>query len=111
MSDTGTWYGEIFDSFQQAMKGTIVTTELPDINDILPYLGLFALVILRPGDVLGRGISTQHLPKLSILQNNQFEAAPDGTFPMNQNVAQIFDVLAMSGNSPPISPSVIPLSP
>jgi len=91
------------------MTGTHVA--LPDLNHLLPYLGLFALVILRPGDVLGRRISTQHLPELSILQNNQFEAAPNGTSPMDENVARIFDVLAVSANSPPISPSVVPLSP
>lgn len=85
---------------------------LPNLRiTLLPYLGLFPLVILRPDDLLGLRISTQHLPELSILHNHQFEAAPNETSPVGGNVAWIFDVLAVSANSPPMSRGVVPVPP
>ncbi|KAF9519337.1 hypothetical protein BS47DRAFT_25971 [Hydnum rufescens UP504] len=100
---------KVFDLLQQAMTGTHVA--LPDLDSIFPYLGLFTLVILRPGDVLRCCISTQHLPRLSILQNNQFEPAPYMTSQVGENVARIFDVMATAVNPLPKSSGIIPLSP
>jgi hypothetical protein len=90
------------------MAGDTVT--LPDLMSILPYLGLVAVVILRPDDTVGCAISTQHLPPLSILQNNHFVPAPEGASPAAQNVARIFDVIAVATALPQKSPGIIPLS-
>jgi len=92
------------------MAGRAVS--LPDPTSILPFLGLFTLVTLKPGGLVGCRIPTQHLPALSILQDNHFALAPDGTLPGDENVAPIFDVLGMVGLDPvPESLGVIPLSP
>lgn len=91
-----------------AMAGHDVA--LPDPRSIFPYLGLFTIVILRPEAVVGYHLSTPHFPTLSILQNNHFESAPNGTSPVDQDVARIFDVLAIVANSPPTSFGIIPLS-
>jgi hypothetical protein len=45
---------------------------LPDVMLILPYLGLFTIMVLRPGDMAGCTIPMPQLPTLLILQNNQF---------------------------------------
>lgn len=86
---------------------------LPDPRPILPFLQLFTIVILKPGSLLGRCLLTLHLPALSILQDDHFVLAPDGTLPGDENVARIFDVLEMTriGLDPvPESLGVIPLS-
>ncbi|KIL66585.1 hypothetical protein M378DRAFT_160578 [Amanita muscaria Koide BX008] len=100
---------QVFDLLRLAMTGDEVA--LPDPTPILPYLGLFTIVTLRPYDVLGCTILTNHLPELSHLQENCFSPAPHGTSPADQNVAQIFDVLAIAAGNPPISLGDIPLSP
>ena len=92
------------------MAGHAVT--LPDPTSILPFLGLFTIVILKPEGLLGCRIPTLHLPPLSILQDNHFAFAPAGTLPGDENVARIFDVLGMIGLDPvPESCGMIPLSP
>src|ERR1700728_1398282 len=85
--------------------------DLPDTSSIMPYLGLFTIVILKPSDVAGCLIQTSHLPALSILRNNHFELAPTGTSPADPDTARIFDSLAMAGTTPPMSLGYIPLSP
>ena len=84
---------------------------LPDPTNILPYLGLFTIVALRPDDLVGCSITTPHLPGLSHQQDNRFLPAPPGTSPADENVARIFDVLAVAAGNPPISYGAIPLSP
>ena len=84
---------------------------LPDPTTILPFLGLFTLVVLKPGPLVGCDICTKHLPVLSILQDNKFVRAPDGTSPADENVARIFDVLEVARENPQISLGLIPLSP
>jgi hypothetical protein len=69
------------------------------------------MVILKPDDVVGCSIIIPHLPQLSILQDNHFVPAPDGTSPTSENVARIFDALAVADTSPPLSLSYIPLLP
>jgi hypothetical protein len=76
-----------------------------------PFLGLFALVVLKPGPLVGCDICIKHLPVLSILQDNKFIRAPDGTSPADENVARIFDAPEVARENPQISLGVIPLSP
>jgi len=103
---------EVFDGqvFGLLALGRIGDVALPDVTPILPYLGLFSIVVLRPRDTAGCSILTPHLPALSILQNNQFVPAPDGTSPADQNAARIIDVQAIT-TDPPESLGMIPLSP
>jgi hypothetical protein len=85
---------------------------LPNPISILPFLGLFVIVILKPEDLVGCRIPTLHLPALSILQDNRFILAPDGTLPGDENAARIFDVLGLVGLDPvPDSDGSILLSP
>ncbi|KAF5383830.1 hypothetical protein D9615_003858 [Tricholomella constricta] len=99
---------QVFEFLERAMTGDVVP--LPDPTPILPYLGLFSLVVLNPEVVVGRHLSTQHLPKLSILRSGRFHPAPDGTHPADEHVARIFDVMAVASANPPLSPGTIPLS-
>jgi hypothetical protein len=98
----------VFELFRHSMAGDAVA--LPDLAPIRPYLGFVTIVILRPGDLVGSFISTPHLPALSILQDDHFVPAPEGTSPAAQNVARIFDVIAATTESPPITHGTIPLS-
>ncbi|KAF5386270.1 hypothetical protein D9615_002208 [Tricholomella constricta] len=99
---------QVFEFLECAMTGDVVP--LPDPTPILPYLGLFSLVVLSPEVVVGRHLSTQHLPELSILRRGRFHPAPDGTHPADEHVARIFDVMAVASANPPLSPGTIPLS-
>jgi hypothetical protein len=69
---------------------------LPKFNSILPFLGLFTLVILAPNQLNGVKIAAHHLPDLSMLHGDQFMPAPADTLPDAPDVARIFDVLAIS---------------
>ena len=85
---------------------------LPNPMPILPYLGLFTIIILRQQSLIESFINTQHLPALSILQENRFEFAPDGTLPGDKNVARIFDVEWLHNQHPaPVSLGGVPLLP
>jgi hypothetical protein len=84
---------------------TGVKVNLPDPTPVLPYLDLFALVILNPTGVTGLRIPTLYLPGLFSLQNNQFR--PTRT---RAGSALIFDVIAAAGNTT-VSHGLIPLSP
>jgi hypothetical protein len=85
--------------------------DLPNPTSILPYLGLFTIVLLKPSEVVGCVINTSHLPTLSVIRNNRFERAPIGTSPADPKAARIFDSLALAGTTPPMSLGYIPLSP
>jgi hypothetical protein len=98
----------VFDLLLDARGGCSV--DLPDPTAVLPYLGLFTLVILTPEKVKGHEIATTHLPNLSILSNGNFIAVPDAS-PTAPNVARIFDVLATIRANPPKQRGHIPLSP
>jgi hypothetical protein len=82
---------------------------LPDPTAILPYLGLFTLVVLDPEELEGQVIGTTHLPDLSILQNRHFIPAPTNTSPTVPNAARIFDALAVVSANPPKQRGHIPL--
>jgi hypothetical protein len=98
----------VFDLMRLAMTGTAVA--LPNLTSILPFLGLFSIVTLKPVEVMRCCISTQHLPTLSILQNNHFRPAPSGKLHDDRNVAWIFDYSAIADTAPEISMGYIPLS-
>lgn len=83
----------------------------PTPIQVLPYLGPFTRVPLRPDDLLDCTISTDYPPGLSHLQENHFLPAPHGTSPAAHNVARIFDVLAIAADNPPLTFGHIPLSP
>src|SRR5262245_11046753 len=85
--------------------------DLPNPTSILPYLGLFTIVILKPSQVAGCVINTSHLPTLSILRNDRFEPAPIGTSPTDPKAARIFDSLALAGTTPTMSLGKMLLSP
>src|ERR1700722_2199029 len=91
-----------------AMTGTAIA--LPNLTSILPFLGLFSIVTLKPVEVMRCCISTQHLPTLSILQYNRFRPAPSGKLPDDRNVARVFDSSAIACTAPEISMGYIPLS-
>jgi hypothetical protein len=95
-------YAKMFGS-----RGGIVG--LPDPAPILPYLGLFTLVILEPDEVSGCRLLTIHLPNLSILEGSSWVPAPSATPADARHVARIFDPLARSPGA--ISLGYIPLSP
>jgi hypothetical protein len=92
-----------------AMTGS--TVPLPDLTPILPYLGLYTIVVLIPDKVHRHCIPTMHLPTLTIIRNRLFVPAPRRTSATKPDVARIFDVLALVGTDPPISMSFVPLSP
>ncbi|KAM6503454.1 hypothetical protein JOM56_000397 [Amanita muscaria] len=60
---------EVFDLLVDALEGKEV--ELPDLKDIIPYIGLFTLVTLNPTGAAGDTINTPHLPSLSIRRWHQ----------------------------------------
>jgi hypothetical protein len=96
----------VFNSLRLAKEGHDVV-QLPDPTPILPYLGLFTIVALKSQNFC---IATLHLPPLFILENNHFVIAPDGTSPMDENVARIFDAAVITADSQN-SAGWIPLSP
>lgn len=84
--------------------------DLPDLESVLPFLGLFTLVILLPEELDRLQLVTHHLPNLSILDGSQFISAPTDTLPDAPGVARIFDVLAITDTLPE-KYCRIPLSP
>lgn len=84
--------------------------DLPDPTPILPYLGLYTLVILKPDELRRLQLITPHLPGLSILQGANFVSAPPDTSPDAPNTARIFDVVHAPPNGPDDILGRIPLS-
>ncbi|KAF8328981.1 hypothetical protein F5887DRAFT_1082795 [Amanita rubescens] len=65
--------------------------ELPgNVEPILPYIGLFTLVTLKPDAVRNDRILTPYLPTLSIIEDSTFVEAPVHTPATAENVARIF---------------------
>ena len=92
----------------EALTGTEV--ELPNLKAILPYIGLFTLVTINTTGAAGDGISTQHLPSLSIRRGTKFVTAPSNTLATAQNTARIFEPLNIKMDTPR-NHGVIPVSP
>ena len=80
---------------------------LPDAKAVLPYLGLFTMITLQP--IEGR-ISTQYLPRISIIRGPRFIMARSNTSPSAKNAARIFESNAINKDTP-VNLGVIPLSP
>src|ERR1700722_17787239 len=90
--------------------------DLPDPKSILPYVGLFTIVVLTPELLHGKFITTHYLPVLSISQGGDFVRAPPGTSPTDSNTARIFDVFSLIRMDTIHDPTtifhgIIPLSP
>ena len=84
--------------------------DLPDAENIFPYLGLFTLVTLSPPRVIGDSLSTLFVPPLSVIHGNKFVKARPNASPTSKNVARIFESLALVPDSP-YNPGAIPISP
>jgi hypothetical protein len=84
--------------------------DLPDPRSILPYIGLFSVLVLKPKLVQGCVIRTLHQPPPSIISDNQFVPAPGNTPFNSRNIARIFDVQALEVTDPPLDEALIPLS-
>jgi hypothetical protein len=91
-----------------ALEGLDV--DLPDMTSILPFLGLYTLVVLLPDKLTGSEIPAHHPPDLFILDGSQFVPAPADTLPNAPGVARIFDVSVISDELPKAF-YTIPLSP
>ncbi|KAF8814773.1 hypothetical protein BYT27DRAFT_6959794 [Phlegmacium glaucopus] len=99
---------EVFDLLMEASQG--IPVELPDPKATFPYLGLFTLVTLNPTRVIGNRIFMPFTPPLSIIHGNKFVEAPSNTSPTSENVARIFESLALVDDSP-LNLGMIPISP
>jgi len=99
---------EVFGLLVNASLGE--TVELPDINPILPYLGLFTAVTLQPDNVTEFSILMPYLPSVSTIQGSTFTEAPSNILPTAENAARIFHPMAINNNTPRRQ-GMIPLSP
>jgi len=84
---------------------------LPDTKSIIPFLGLYSIIVFNPNQEDRYRILTGSLPRLSVLRADGFEFAPDGTSAGDPNVVRIFDVLALPISPIPVVLGQIPLSP
>jgi hypothetical protein len=84
---------------------------LPDTQSIIPFLGLYSIIVVQPHKEDQYRILTGSLPRLSVLRTDGFEFAPDGTSAGDPNVVRIFDVLAFPNSPIPVVLGQIPLSP
>jgi hypothetical protein len=87
--------------------------DLPDPTSVLPYIGLYTVVPLRPKELYGLQRLTPLLPGLSIVSGRRFVPAPPGTQPNAPNVARIFDIMSLNTTSTwsPDTLGRIPFSP
>jgi hypothetical protein len=99
---------QVFRLLHSAVDGLPV--DLPDPSLIIPFLGLYSLVILSPGQVTGLQLVTPRLPKIFKRDGRHFIPAPDDTLPNAPDVARIFDVLGRNDDSEYVY-GRIPLSP
>ena len=84
---------------------------LPDTKSIIPFLGLYSIIVFKPHKEDRYRILTGSLPRLSVLHTDGFEFAPDGTSAGDPNVVRIFDVLALPSSPIPVVLGQIPHSP
>ncbi|KAI0285402.1 hypothetical protein BGY98DRAFT_945758 [Russula aff. rugulosa BPL654] len=86
---------------------------LPDPSAILPYIGLYTIVQLKPFEMQDTILSTTFFPPPSVLRKGLWEIAPNQTVSTApKKVAHIFDSLAVndaSGQHPSLG--IIPLQP
>jgi hypothetical protein len=60
--------------------------DIPDSEQIMPFIGLYSLVTLRPSEVINLCLLTPHLPELSQLNGRTFTKAPENTSPNSPGV-------------------------
>jgi hypothetical protein len=89
---------QVFDLLVDALNG--IPGELPDLEAVFPYIGLFTLVTINPTETAGSTIITPYLPSLSIIRGAKFVVAPDNTSATAENVARIFEPLAVDDDTP-----------
>jgi hypothetical protein len=94
--------------FHDALQG--IDVDLPNLEPILPFVGLYTLVALSPQKLKGYDIPAHHLPEPLILDGDQFISVPVDTSPDPSTVVRIFDVSIISDELPKTYYS-IPLSP
>jgi len=99
---------KVFDLLFNASQGK--TVSLPDPKPILPYLGLYTVVTLNPEREESAQLPTPHMPHLSILRRGRFIRASARTSATAENVARVFDPLAVD-HCTPQNCDTIPLSP
>jgi hypothetical protein len=83
---------------------------IPDPVSILPYIGLYTVVHLKPDRLLKLGLASAKFPGLSILRNGEWVPAPPGTVPNATDVSRIFDARGIPTTAPYGTPGHIPLS-
>lgn len=91
-----------------ARQGT--PQEIPDPSSVLPYIGLYTMVHLKPDELVDVEMPTVRFPNLSILSNGQWIPASANTSPSAPNAALIFDATAVATTPGPGRPANIPLS-
>ncbi|KIM77800.1 hypothetical protein PILCRDRAFT_11698 [Piloderma croceum F 1598] len=84
---------------------------LPNVEDILPFIALFSVVVLTHMEEDRYRIVTTSLPELSILRATGFERASSGTSSGDPHVARIFRVLDLPASPLPVVYGQIPFSP
>ena len=84
-----------------------VEVELPDAKAIFPYLGLFTMLTLKP---IEGSITTQYLPRISIIRGPRFVVTPSNTSCSAEKAARIFDSNDINKDTP-VNLGMIPLSP
>jgi hypothetical protein len=82
---------------------------LPDPSAILPYIGLYTIVYLKPEELRDVTISTSFFPPVYILSNGLWQMAPNQTVLTGPTVAHIFDPLTVNTSRQHPSPGLIPL--
>jgi len=100
--------GQVFDALLDALSGKSV--ELLNPKPILPYLGLYTIVTLKPAEVVETELVTPYLPQWSVPRAGKFVSAPSNTSATARNVVRSFDSLLIDDNTPWKLGS-IPLSP
>jgi hypothetical protein len=72
-----------------------IEVDLPDMRPILPFIGLYTLVVLLPDELSGSEIPAHRPPDLFVLDDNRFISAPADTLHDAPGVVRIFDVSVM----------------
>jgi len=63
---------------------------LPDTKSIIPFPGLYSIIVFKQHEEDRYRILTSNLPRLSVLRTDGFEFAPDGTSAGDPNVVRMF---------------------
>ncbi|KIM79119.1 hypothetical protein PILCRDRAFT_568223 [Piloderma croceum F 1598] len=101
---------QVFESLNRARSNGSELADIPNSEQIIPFIGLYSLVTLRPSQVTSLRLITPHFPELSQRNGRHFTKAPENTLPNAPDVARIFSVRPYIRNSEEIY-GRIPLSP